>query len=252
MSVKGVMQDYLYGTAAAALERNRLVNLTKTTDVVAYATFGSNPDGVTTARATAIQGGSGNAAYKASVYPIAALKESFFLLAYAAVTKGAALFVGSAAGDVVVSKGTKADYATLIALGDMVAGDVWFVTTDQQYFVYNGAAWAKAPIVAFAAEAAAAGAEFVAYRSKAVEYGSLELDFYVDSAAENDVDATVTVTDARITAASLVFPVLLASTAAVGVGKCIAGAGSCACSLSGNGGVGTQVRLYVMKRVTVG
>ena len=83
----GIQKEKIYATAASTLERNRIVDLTKSTGAVAYSTYGSSPDGWLEERATLNQG--------AAFYPIDSLWSTMRLtLQTAVVTKGSPVFAG--------------------------------------------------------------------------------------------------------------------------------------------------------------
>jgi predicted RecA/RadA family phage recombinase len=69
------------------------------------------------------------------------------------------------------------------------------------------------------------------------------------SAAENDADATVTITVAGVAATDVVTATVSASTAAVYVVKAVCTANTITVTLSGNGGVGTVVNYQVTRAV---
>lgn len=185
-------------SASAVYERNRLVTITKATNVATYATYGDVAEGCTTeVRAKETDNG-------VSVYPIGAMAQSFLLKAAAAITRGNFVFP-VAEGKVVQSSyncatGVAAEpslsaNATYL-LPAAVTGDHWtghanavaiythsdtpswafvdvsstvnlgltvYVTDTKKYYTWNGTSWVLAKAAAIANENANAGAEFECY-----------------------------------------------------------------------------------------
>jgi hypothetical protein len=196
----GIQKEKLYCTAGSTLERNRLVALTKSTNTVAYATYGTSPDGWLEERATANQG--------AAIYAIDNLWSTMRLsLETAVVTKGDPVFCG-ASGKVVGtlsytvisrtqpytqpagSSGDKyiapANVTAWTSPTQCVAGEilekgasVWarttatagmlvYVTDEARYYVCSASnTWVLAKLVGYAAETGVAGEEIEVYNPKA-------------------------------------------------------------------------------------
>jgi hypothetical protein len=195
----GIQKEKFYATAAGTLERNRLVNLTKSTGAVAYATYGSAPDGWLEARATLGQG--------AAIYAIDNLYSTMRLkLQTAVVTKGDPVFCG-ADGQVVGtlsytvisrtqpytqpagSNGDKyiapANVTAWTSPSQCVAGEIVekgasvytrttatagmlvYVTDEARYYVCSATnTWVLAKLVGYANETGVAGEEIEVYNTK--------------------------------------------------------------------------------------
>jgi hypothetical protein len=194
----GIQKEKLYCSAAGTLERNRLVDLTKSTGAVAYSSYGSQPDGWLESRADSNQG--------AAIYPIDSLLSTMRLKLQTGVTKGDPVFCG-ASGQVVgtlnytvISKnqpytqpaGSNGDkyiappnVTAWTAPSQCVAGEivekgasVWtrtsatagmlvYVTDEARYYVCSAAdTWVLAKLVGYAAETGVAGEEVEVLNTK--------------------------------------------------------------------------------------
>lgn len=195
----GIQKEKLYCVAGSTLERNRLVDLTKSTNTVAYSTYGSSPDGWLEERATANQG--------AAITAIDNLNTTMRLkLQTAVVTKGNPVFAG-ASGQVVgtlsytvISKtqpytqpaGSNGDKyiapanvtawtsPTQCVAGEIIekgasvytrttatAGMLVYVTDEARYYVCSATnTWVLAKLIGYAAETGAAGEEIEVYNTK--------------------------------------------------------------------------------------
>lgn len=195
----GIQKEKLYCSAGSTLERNRLVTLTKSTNTVAYATYGSSPDGWLEERATANQG--------AAIYAIDSLWSTMKItLETAVVTKGDPIFCGADGKGIGTlsytvtsrtqpytqpagSNGDKyiapANVTAWTSPTQCVAGEilqkgasVWtrttatagmlvYVTDEARYYVCSATnTWTLAKLVGYAAETGAAGEEIEVYNPK--------------------------------------------------------------------------------------
>lgn len=200
MPFLGVQFSEFTFTSATELESNRLVDLTKSTGVVTYATYGSRPYGVISARSNY---SSFLTAYRNSVWPISSQSRSAFVKLASSTARGALLFP-VADGKVVASSYT-AGTRTLAAqptpgadavylLPGTVSGAQWsghanavaiythvgtswsfvdvsstanlgltvYVTDEKRYYTWNGTAWVRAYGVITAMEAGVSGDEIAA------------------------------------------------------------------------------------------
>lgn len=195
----GIQKEKIYATAAATLERNRLVDLTKSTGAVAYSTYGSQPDGWLESRADSNQG--------AAIYPIDSLWSTMRLkLQTAVATKGDPVFCGASGqvvgtltatvisrtqpytqpagsqGDIyiapanvtawtspdqcvageILTKGASAWTRTTATAGMLV-----YVTDEARYYVCSATnTWVLAKLVGYANETGAAGEEIEIINTK--------------------------------------------------------------------------------------
>jgi hypothetical protein len=195
----GIQKEKLYCSAAGTLERNRLVDLTKSTGAIAYSSYGSSPDGWLEERATLNQG--------AAIYAIDNLNTTMRLkLQTAVAVKGNPVFCG-ASGQVVgtlsytvisrtqpytqpagsngdkyiapanvtawtaptqnvageiIQKGASAYTRTTATVGMLI-----YVTDEARYYVCSAEnTWVLAKLVGYAAETGAAGEEIEVYNTK--------------------------------------------------------------------------------------
>lgn len=176
--------------------RNRLMVVTKATGKAAYATYGSVADGCTTYVDVEA------ADQRVAIYPLSGLRETFFLNALTAITKGALVFPATD-GKVVASSYTAIAGITAVP-GSPTEGDTYllpavptgtgwedhanaiairgastwsyvdvdattnlgltvYLSDERRYYTWNGTAWVVATPAAVAMEAAVAGQDFVCY-----------------------------------------------------------------------------------------
>jgi hypothetical protein len=195
----GIQKEKFYATAAGTLERNRLVDLTKSTGAVAYSSYGSSPDGWLEERATANQG--------AAIYPIDNLYSTMRLkLQTAVVTKGNPVFCGAngqvvgtlsytvisktqpytqpagSEGDIYIAPANVTAWTapTQNVAGEIIikgasaytrttatAGMLIYVTDEARYYVCSATnTWVLAKLVGYANEVGAAGEEIEVYNTK--------------------------------------------------------------------------------------
>lgn len=202
MSYNGIQVETLLCQCASTLERNLFVDITKSTGVAAYSTYGSDPDGVVQARSD----GAVATAQRVAVYLINSMSRTFTVKLNGTVGLGNAL-VCTASGKVKTADFTarsrkpmasseatattgyiylvpatptsggwgtgttnanaKATYSG--SAWEYVAattGTVVYITDEGRYYIYNGSAYVLAKVVAYANEAGVADSEIEAYIAK--------------------------------------------------------------------------------------
>lgn len=198
MGLLGITKEVLTcskSSASATYQRNRLVTITKSTNVAAYATYGSVADGYT--RYTGVTADN----EKVAVHPFSKT-ETFFLNALAAITKGNKVFpatdgrivqssynclAGITAAPSAPSEGDTyllpavptgsgwSDHGNAVAIRgasswsyvDVDAttnlGLTVYLTEERRYYTWNGTAWVVAKAAAIAGENAVAGQDIICY-----------------------------------------------------------------------------------------
>ena len=129
-----------------------------------------------------------------------------------------------------------------------------------KYLSWNGTAWVLATPVAYANEAGVSGAEIEAYQIS--DMGRIsgvftpeEMNFGIvlmgQSVSENDINAEVVVSDARIKAGDVAFVTIAGQTGAESVMayvvKAVCAAGKLTITLSGNGGADTVINYMIVR-----
>jgi len=285
MSYKGISKFPLTLTAAAQLERNRLLTVTDA-GVPAYGTYGSTPVGVSAARGDAND-------YATAVTPLAEIGGSFFLTLGGTLAAGGVVLCG-ASGVGVPSLGTvqsrslgedasptqgelwivptnidweagsnQEKVATRGAgswtYAAAAAGDAYWVADECIYVVFNGTAWVEAPVACVALDSGASGNDIACYRPRPMGMVSVEqLDSGVrpnariavsgQSVSETDADASVVITDERILSTDFAICTIGAQAGTAYIVKAVCTANTLTVTLSANGGAGTIINYLVCRR----
>lgn len=278
--MQGINKFPLPFTAASALERGRVVSLTRSTNTVAYATPGSTPYGITDARGSDTL---------CSAFPLDNLEGSVFVEAAGTIAKGGELIVGLAGkvigktytvltrSHVAAPTGTEGDielvphagwsgHADAIAIKgasawsyvDVAAGDAGlysvYVADEGIYLVWNGTAWVRTYVVGYALEAAIVGQLFAMENSKVViaranQSSPMAMQIVCGglSASENDSNAEVAITHDLVLATDIVIATVKAQAGTATVLKAVCSSKAITVTLSGNGGAGTVVQYVVFR-----
>jgi len=281
MSYKGERLLPLHGTAASQLEKNRLVTITKSTDIVEYTTYGNSPDAVTRSR-------SDENNYATEAMPLDFADKTFFIDLVGTVAKGDPLFaagiIGKAKtadyiaqsrsvpeeaspvnGDIFIvpagidweagtNQNKKAVYVTNAwVYTAATAGDIVYITDEGRYVVFNGTAWVTTDIACYAGEVGATGNTIVAYnvvtRDLSAQQGAL-LVFAGKTVSETDADAEVVISDDRIAVGDIVIASIAAQAGTASITHVVVTANTATVTLSGNGGAGTIIA-YAIYRALV-
>lgn len=272
-------------TAASQLERNRAVKITS--GVPAYPSYGDTPIGVTKSRSDAND-------YETIVMPFEYLDGSFFIdcadtitahqLIFSNTSGKALAITGTAASRSVVQPGSPSSgdiyivpanatilatwstatagqvgtYTTGWAYTTPTAGDIYYVTDEGVYIVFNGSAWVTCEPIGYAGEAGVDGGTIAAYRYQSLaRVGYNQLSDTIRSsyrvvvagqtASETDADAAVIHYDQRILATDLAVASFESVTNAVYIQSAVCSAQTLTITLSGNGGASTICNFIVLR-----
>jgi hypothetical protein len=289
-SFNGVRKEALFTTSVAALLPNRFINLTKSTMVSAYATYGSDPDGLTTA--LSVVNGAGT--YKTSLELINNLTQSFWVNLLNTVALGGALVCvangrvagadhdvtnmhtaaapspGANAKYIVPAAGWSGSHGNAVAVYTHVgtswaytemttdtAGTVVYNASDLRHYVWNGTAWVVAKVVAYAGKAGVATEDIPAFNTKSNNkvtrensQGNYAIVEFLSSTSESEANAEIVLTDSRILATDKAIPVGLVAQNAVTIKGIVITAGTATITLTGNGGTSTVATIALVRAVS--
>ena len=278
MSYKGERLFPLHCTAAAVLEKNRLVSITKSTLAAAYTTYGNTPDGVVRSRSDAND-------YATEVLPLDQAAMAFLISIAGTVAAGAALVPTGTVG-----KAKAADYTAISAslpepgsptTGDIyivpagidweagsnqkkkavrgasswtytaaTAGDVAFVTDQGIYLTFNGTSWVETKVACYAAEAGVSGDDIQAYNINPRPVTTGSNNQFIGAAlspSETDSDASVVISDERIDVGDIVLCTIAGQAGTAYIVKAVVTANTCTVTLSANGGAGTVIAYAIYR-----
>jgi hypothetical protein len=279
----GVQKEALYTQSTAALLANRFVDLIKSTNITAYSTFGSSPDGIV-AGPSSLDG----TVYRTSMTLFHNLTQNFWVKLFSAVTAKGTPLVCVASGQVAPSSYTVINSKevtapavdgiyrvpaagwtghentiatrlsaswTYVVMDTTTAGTVLFDTIEGRYYVWTGTAWTLAPVVCYAGDTGVAGDEIMAYNTKPIvsidrnmlPIGNFTILAVGASVSETDSDATITVSDDRILSTDYAFPLSLVCANAVTIKTTVCTSKTITFTLSGNGGAGCIITYAVIR-----